>query len=150
MPLALAPILLALAVQGVPAESGQRIDAAVSTVTPPIPALIAPWAYPKGTAPRLVRQSILPREVDVLRVRTSDTAEQVERYYRERFAAEGGPVGTVSCVGQRMVFGGSTLVSIEPANGYTIVTVIASEPEPDPDAPQPLLTPKRGVRPPPS
>jgi hypothetical protein len=153
-----APLLLALALQ---APATQPAPRAVGSTTAPDPAvvsaLVAPWRYPRVTRAHFVQQSILPREVDVLRMRTTDSAEVVERFYRDRAAAEGGPVAIVNAVGQRIVSHAGTLVSIEPANGFTVITVIATEPDPEPetngDPSRPSkspLTPRRALRLPPS
>ena len=153
------PLLLALALQSPAAPTDQRAVGATNVVPPPPSALVAPWRYPRVTASHYVQTSILPREVDVLRMRTSDTAEQVERYYRSRAAAAGGPIAIVNAVGQRIVSSAGTLVSIEPANGFTVITVVATEPDPEPESesapgsparPGSPLTPRRGLRLPPS
>jgi hypothetical protein len=156
-----ASLLLALALQAPAAQPATRPVG--STVAPDpaiVSALVAPWRYPRVTRAHFVQQSILPREVDVLRMRTTDSAEVVESYYRARAAAEGGPVAIVNAVGQRIVSHAGTLVSIEPANGYTVITVIATEPDPEPasegdparpkSSPLTPLTPRRALRLPPS
>jgi hypothetical protein len=153
-----APLLLALALQAPAAQPAPR---AVGSTAAPDPvlvsALVAPWRYPRASRAQFVQQSILPREVDVLRMRTTDSAEVVESYYRARAAAAGGPVAIVNAVGQRIVSHAGTLISIEPANGYTAITVIATEPDPEPatdgDVTRPAqspLTPRRALRLPPS
>ena len=152
------PLLLALVLQGAPPRPATAVGAAVSAPAP-LPELVAPWRYPRVNLSRFVQTSILPREVNVLHMRTSDSADQVESYYRSRAAAAGGPVAIVNSVGQRIVSQRGTLVSIEAAKGYTSITVIATEPDPEPEAEgQPgrpaqeraPLTPRRAFRLPPS
>jgi hypothetical protein len=147
------PLLLVLALQGAPPRPATVVGAA-EVAPSPLPALVAPWQYPRITRSRFVQTSILPREVNVLNMRTADSAEQVESYYRSRAAAAGGPVAIVSSVGQRIVSHAGTIVSIEAARGYTSIVVIATEPDPepadkaaDPSRPaQPPLTPKSALR----
>jgi hypothetical protein len=139
-------VLLAQGVSGPPAPPA---DAAPTP--PPMPALVVSWVYPRATTSRVIEQNILPREQDVLRMRTSDSSEQVEAFYRARAVDDGGPYSVVSAVNQRIVANRFTVVTIEPVGATTVITVVANQPEleQDPATPFPVKSTKR-VRPPPS
>lgn len=136
-----------LAAQGVARDAVKPADA--SAVVPPMPALVVKWVYPRASTSKIVEQTILPRERDVLRMHTSDAADHVESFYRERLASDGGSYSVVSAVNQRIVANAFTVVTIETVGSRTVITVVANQPEleNDPKAPFPVT---KGFRPPPS
>jgi hypothetical protein len=116
----------------------------------PVPQLVAAWVYPRATAPHLLEQNIVPREQDIVRMRTADPAEAVESFYRSRAIAEGGAYSVVSAVNQRIVANRFTVVTIERDGTSTVITVVANEPELEPDPATPFPVKKGALRPPPS
>jgi hypothetical protein len=120
---------------------------------PPMPELVVRWLYPRATVSRVVERNIVPREQDVLRMRTRDSSEQVEAFYRQCAVADGDAYSVVSAVNQRIVANRFTVVTIEPVGGDTVITVVANQPELDatPETPFPVRpAATTGVHPPPS
>lgn len=144
-----AALFAALLAQGPSVQTGARVDAA--PVAAPLPELVVQWVYPRAATSHLVEQNIVPREQDVVRMRTSDPAEQVEAFYRSLANDDGGSYSVVSAVNQRIVANKYTVVTIETVGASTVITVVANqpelEPETDPTRPFPV---KKGFRPPPS
>lgn len=136
-----------LAAQGVARDAVKPAEAA--TVVPPMPALVVKWVYPRAAMSKIVEQTIMPRERDVLRMHTSDPADHVEAFYRDRLVSDSGSYSVVSAVNQRIVANAYTVVTIESVGSRTVITVVANQPEleKDPKTPFPV---KKGFRPPPS
>lgn len=117
-----------------------------SDVAAPVPEIVVPWVYPRSGSSRLIEQNIVPREQDIFRIHTADPADVVEAYYRSRAKGEGN-FSVVSAVNQRIVANGSTVVTIESDGKGTVITIVATEPErqPDPATPFPV---RKTFRPP--
>jgi len=144
-------LAVAFALQGVSGDPANRADA--PPAAPPLPTLVVQWVYPRVTASRLVEQTILPREQDILRMHTADAAERVEAYYRAQLLEDSGSYSVVSAVNQRIVANRNTVVTIEAVGATTVITVVARQPELEqtPTSPFPVKKgEKGGVRPPPS
>jgi hypothetical protein len=141
----------ALVAQGAVTPAPARTDASVA---PPMPELVVPWVYPRASTSRVIEQAIVPRERDVVRMRTADPADEVEAFYRGRVLADGGAYSVVSAVNQRIVANGTAVVTIESVGPMTVITVVASQPQLDYDPSQPFPVKKSsehgGLRPPPS
>lgn len=129
-------------------QSMPRID--TTSASSSVPELVAPWVYPKARTVRLIEQNIVPREMDILRMHTTDPAEVVEAYYRSLAVGDSGAYSIVSAVNQRIVANGSTVVTIESDGRSTVITVVASEPDRESSPKSPFPVRKQSFRPPPS
>lgn len=140
-------LLVLVAAQAGAGQSTPRVDA--TSVSPPVPELVVPWVYPRSGTPRLIEQNIVPREQDIVRMRTTDSTDVVEAFYRSLVNLDDGAYSIVNAVNQRIVANRWTVVTIESDGRATVITVVANEPEREPDPATPFPV-KKTFRPPPS